>query len=333
MGYIVGVDQGGTKTYAAVMDLNGNLLSYHKTEGCYFPDDGIELAISLVSKAVKETLIKAKIKITDITVIVAGITGVDYEGDEALVSVAMKKEFCDIEIIVCNDCEVAYYSGSLNPIGAVICAGTGINAALFAPNGNKFVMGDYLKSSLQGGAAIALRALEAIVESDLGVLPKTILTDLFLDFSKDENVFNLLKRYITTETFATEMISLVPKIIDSADRGDKVAQKILTAFSNELCACFLAALKRMDMIDLSCDIVFAGSVFKGPTNYLANIMAKQLLSQARNINIINADFEPIVGACIMGIIHKLGLFDEKMNENALISGEQLGLLRLSPGFE
>jgi len=327
MEYIIGIDQGGTKTHVALMDKTGKLLSDHKTEGCYFPEDGIETAVEIIGSAVDAVLSKAGVNIAEVEIIVAGVTGVDYDGDEELVRSALQERFGSKEIVVCNDCEIGYFGGSQNPVGAVICAGTGINAALFAPDNQKFVMGDYLKSSLQGGAGITNRAIEAVVEADLGVLPATAMTQLFLDFAQEDSVFDLLRKFITTEDFSSEMISLAPDIIESANNGDTLAQGVLSDFSAELCACFAAALRKMDMIDLACDVVLSGSVFKGRINYLTTLMEKRLLEAASNIKIIHAEFEPAVGACILGIIRKAGSFDENMKENTKCSGAQLGLLR------
>ena len=330
MGYIIGVDQGGTKTHVAIMDHNGQLLSDHKNDGCYFPHDGVQAAIEVINIAIAEALKKAKIKIEDISMLVAGITGIDYEGDEALMTAALGEVYPDKDILVCNDCEIAYYSGTLNEVGAVICAGTGINAAMFAPDGSKFVMGDYLKSSLQGGVAIAIRAIEAVMEADLGVLPATALTKIFLDFSGDATTFDLLRRYITDESFTTEIIGLAPQIIKSADQGDEVARGILDDFAQGLCACFIAALRKMKMQDLGCDVVLAGSIFKGPANYLVSSITKQLTTAAKQLKIINAAFEPIVGACILGMIKTYGEFTELNKANAKHSAVKWNLLRSSP---
>lgn len=332
MGYILGIDQGGTKTYAAVMDLNGHMMGCYRTDGCYFPHAGIKAASHVMAAASEKVLKDASITMKEIDIIVAGVTGIDWDGDHALVSDALKKYFGNKEIVACNDCEIAYYSGALKPVGAVICAGTGINAALFAPDGQKFVLGDYLKHSIQGGTAIASRSIEAVFESDLGVLPETALTQLFLDFSDETSVFALLKRYMTDENFSREIISLVPQIIEIADKGDRTAQQILTAFSDELAACFAAAMEKMHMTEQRCDIVLAGSVFMGPTNGLTVMLAKKLLQCAKNARIINARFEPIVGACILGILKKTGNFDDRMLQNITDSAEKLGLLRLSPDF-
>ena len=327
---ILGIDQGGTKTYAAVMDFKGNILSCHKADGCYFPDSGINAAMRSVSTAAKNAMKSANVKMQDIKMIVAGVTGIDWVGDEALVLNALKKRFGSREIIACNDCEIAHYSGSLNHVGAVICGGTGINAALFAPGGEKFIMSDYLKCSLQGGSAIAAKAIEAVFESDLGVLPETKLTQLFLDFSGNRSAYELMQRYITSESFSREIISLVPQIIETADNGDQVAQVILERFANDLSACFIAAMKKMNMLDLDCDIVLAGSVFKGRVNGLTTLTAQKILQSAKNANIVNARFEPIVGACILGLLKKFGQLDEDTVRNIAVSAERLNLLRQLP---
>ena len=327
MGYILGIDQGSTKTYAAVAGYEGTILSCYRTEGSYFPATGIEPAMFFINVAVENALLDAGIKMNDLDIIVAGINGIDWDGDDTLVTEALQRLFGDKDIFACNDCEIAYYSGAFKPVGACICAGTGINAAFFAPNGEKFLIGDYFKDSLQGASGISKRAIEAVFESDLGVLPETRLTKLFLDFINEDSVFKLLQRFVTEKSFSQDILSLVPQIIAIADHGDQVTLDLLSAFSDELCACFIAAMKKMDMLDLKCDIVLTGSVFKGERNSLPFMITEKLLQSAKNINIINARFEPIVGACILGMLRKTGCFDEHMIRNVSSSCEKLGLLR------
>ena len=126
------------------------------------------------------------------------------------------------------------------------------------------------------------------------------------------------------------IVSLAPQIIDISDSGDRVALGILTAFTDELCACFIAGIKKMGMLELDCDIVLAGSVFMGRTNGLTTMFVKKLQQCAKNANVVNARFEPIVGACIMGILKATGDFDERPAWNAAVTAEKAGLLRLAP---
>ncbi|MCL2486605.1 MAG: hypothetical protein FWE86_03280 [Oscillospiraceae bacterium] len=330
MGYILGLDQGGTNTRAAVMDLDGGVLGYHNTRGSYFPRDGIEVSMGIAVAAAEKALGDAGLTRADVDMVVAGITGVDWEGDDAVVENELKKHFGNARVFACNDCEIAFYGGAVKPVGAVICAGTGLNAALFAPDGRKFVMGDYLKASLQGGIAIAKRAFEAVVESDLGLLPETELTRLFLDFSQDGSVFELLRRYMTDDGFSSKIKALVPAIIAAANDGDTVARDILDSLARGVCGCFTAAMNKMGMLDLDCDIVLAGSVFSGRENVLTRMVAGGVSRSAKNANVINARFDPIVGACVLGLLKKSIQPDDRVTQNIALSADKLGLLRSAP---
>ena len=132
MKYILGIDQGGSNTRAAVMDTTGEILGYARTDGTYFPRDGMNVSLGIISKAVDDALISAGLKINDICMIAIGITGIDYEGDDIYVQDEFRRFFGVDEIHAFNDCVIAYYGGTTDPVGAVICAGTGINCCSVA---------------------------------------------------------------------------------------------------------------------------------------------------------------------------------------------------------
>jgi len=327
MGLILGIDQGGTKTCAAVSDIDGNILSHHRSGGAYFPNSGLNRAMLFMKDAADKALASAGHSMDEIDSIVAGVTGIDWDGDDELIAGELKKHVGHKEIIACNDCEIAYYGGATGSTGAVICTGTGINAALFAPGGKKFVLGDYLKGSLQGATAISKRAIEAVFESELEAYPETGLTKIFLDFSGEKSVNDLLRRYICDEDFSGNILSLTPLIKKIADEGDEVANIVLSAFAEELTTCFIAAMKKMNMLKLNCDIVLAGSVF-GRTDGLTALVAEKIKRQAKNANIVNAAYEPVVGACILSILKKTGRINDETAHNLAVSAERFGLLKL-----
>jgi N-acetylglucosamine kinase-like BadF-type ATPase len=330
MTYILGLDQGSSNTRAAVMDANGNVLSYRRTVGNYYPDVGIDNAMDTVMDVANGALADANITAGDLSVVVGGITGIDYEGDELVVAGALRKRFGDKEIIACNDCEIGYFSGSVKEVGAVVCGGTGLNVAIYAPGGKKFVMGDYIKHSLQGGGGVARRTIETVIEADIGVWPETKLTKLFCDFAGVDSVLKVMQKYIADEKFGRKIITLAPAIIDIADEGDEVALSVLTTYTDELCACVIGAMKKMRILERGCDIVLAGSVLKGRVNLLAQMVAKKLLQSAKNANVVNAKYEPVVGACIMGMALKAGGFGEGMAANVAATAGNFGLLRVGP---
>jgi N-acetylglucosamine kinase-like BadF-type ATPase len=314
------------------MNTDGRILGYNRTDGSYFPVVGIESAMRFVISAAENVLNKTGVDKTDINMIVAGITGIDWHDSGGMVINELKKHFGDMEIIVCNDCEIAYFGGSFNSIGAVLCAGTGMNAAFFAPGGKKLVLGDYLKASVQGATAISTRSIEAVFDSDLGMVPETKLTPLFFDFTKTNNIHDLMEKYITSGFLSEKIARLVPKIIEIAEDGDEVAKDVLDSFSDDLCAIFIAAMKKMGMQDLSYDVVLAGSVFSGHENCLTLMCAEKISRRATNVNIVNAIYEPVVGACIKGIIEKTGGVDARTVQAVTDSAKRFDLLRQAPAL-
>ena len=343
MNYYVGIDQGASTTRAALMDAHGRLLSFRSVCGSSFPYIGIDKALDLIEGTVSGALADAGVAPGEVSTLVAGMAGIDWEGDEQRLTRALAKRFVGAgfdgtEIVACNDSIIAYYGGSLSPVGAVISAGTGINAALFAPGERCFIMGDYLKDSLQGAGALAERAYQAIIKAALGMVAETGLTELFLDFAETDTVRRLSYKFVCDATFRKSLQTLAPRIIELSAAGDPVAREVLESFADELCRYFIAALKKMDMLDLACDIVLTGSVFSGEKNDLTVLVQEGLRRQAKNAGVINAAFESVVGACLMGALPKNevgapisdGYLDEEQLHNLAVSARELGLVRVVP---
>lgn len=327
MGYVLGIDQGGTKTFAAIMDYDGNILAHGKGEGCYYPFSGIPKAMECISNAVFEALDAAKLQIDNIDQIIAGITGIDWEQDSSKISAVLQDRFRVSNVSSYNDCVIALYSGTHNPYGATICAGTGLNCAIFTPDGRSFVLGDYLKDTLQGGSALAHRAIQAVFDSELGVLPPTGLTKLFLNFAGCTTVDDLLYKFITNSEFQKTMPRAAHFVIELANDGDNVTQNLLRNFTDELCECFVAALKKMDMLKSSYDIVLAGSIFKGADNKLTEWVIENLTHAIPSATIVNAKYEPVVGACVMGMLKKHTSFTTNQLKNLSDTAAKLQLIR------
>lgn len=150
--YVLGIDQGGTKTAAAVMRGDGFIVGQAVTGGAYFPSEGMEPAIAAIQEAAEGALKSAAVAREDIELTVAGIGGVDWPGDDVMVKGALQERLSLGEIFVCNDAVIAFYSGTLRSHGAVINAGTGMNGALIDREGRQFVYGDYMEEKAQGEA-------------------------------------------------------------------------------------------------------------------------------------------------------------------------------------
>ena len=327
MDYILGIDQGGTKTAAAVMDNSGMVCGYGVTDGAYFPREGMQSAMERIGSLVNRVLGEASVPFDRISNTVAGITGIDWPDDKRKVTAALRETLRLDTVQAHNDCVIALFSGTQKPFGAVLCAGTGVNAAIICPDGRQFVMSDYLGDELQGGSALSYRAARKVFDADLGLLPPTKLTELFLGFTGMDTPYDMLRESIVHyDIFRKRILELVPQIISIANDGDQVTNSLLDEIAQGICDRFVAGLKKMDMLAVECDIVLTGSVFKSERNALvANITAR--LSEAVPLaHIVNAKYEPVVGACVMGLLQQ-GSYSREMPERLDISALEHGLIR------
>lgn len=89
-GYILGIDQGGTKTAAAVMRNDGFIVGRALAKGAYFPDEGVENALEQMAAAVEEAVRNAGIGKEDIVYTVAGVGGIDWAGDDIMIGDALR---------------------------------------------------------------------------------------------------------------------------------------------------------------------------------------------------------------------------------------------------
>ncbi len=321
--YVLGIDQGGTKTAAAVMRGDGFIVGQAVAKGAYFPTEGMECAVAAIQEAAEGALKNAAVGREDITLTVAGIGGIDWPGDDVLVKEALQKNHFPGEILACNDAVIAFYSGTMCSHGAVICAGTGMNGAFIDKEGGLFVYGDYMEEKAQGGSALARRAARKVFDAELGLCPPTELTNLFLRQAQITDVDALLKRYMTEETFRKELRFLVPQILMIAQYGDQVTCDLVYEFAEQIVDYIEAGFRRMKMRPEEEEIVLAGSVFKGANNPLTKRVIGQIGERFSGAKPVQAGYEPVVGACIMGMIslHMEPLEREKgIRESAAVLG-------------
>lgn len=324
--YILGIDQGGTKTAAAVMREDGFIVGRALAKGAYFPDEGVEQALGPIGEAVEEAVRSAGVRREDIVYTVAGIGGIDWPGDDMVMRDALQEKLSLGEIFACNDAIIAFYSGAMRSHGAVINAGTGMNGALIDSEGRQFVYGDYMEEKAQGGSALARRALRKVFDAELGLCPPTNLTPLFLGQAGVSDVDALLKRYMTESEFRSELRFLMPQILMVAQREDKAACDLLDEFSGEIVTYIEAGLRKMEMKPEEEEIVLAGSIFKGADNPLTCRVIKGIQKRLPGAEVVRARYEPVVGACIMGLV-RLGMEPAEREKGIRESAAVLGLLR------
>lgn len=307
MKYFLGVDQGGTKTAAAVCNEAGEVLGFGIHDGLvctYFQDDE-EIYIKNLRIACETALNEAGITFSDVTAVCGSLNGADWDFEYMiLASKLMRASECQ-DVTVINDSMGAMRGGSLNPNCAAFCVGTGGNIAVCNETGQAFMYGYFLPENLQGGNALGRRMFAAVLEAYVGVGEPTMLTDLVLDFTGYEDVQKLYMD-ITLNRYEMVYKNLAELFLEACAHNDPVALNIARCFAGTAAKYILAAVKRLGLENQSLDLVFSGSVFKDNGVIITRMITEELQRTNCDFRAIDASYEPVCGTLLTLLNNEYG---------------------------
>ena len=330
MKYILGIDQGGSKTHAAVASENGEILGIGTGSGACHASAGMEYAMAAVLDAAQQACAQAGIGLKEIERVGAGLTGVDWDFEGPLLQENLHKTLLvPLEKIhVVNDCLIALRAASSKPAGCILCVGSGMNCGVRKDAQHEYVYGYYVDDACQGGGALGKRVVQAVLDSEAGLLPKTALTAPVLEHVGCKSVDEMLFKRVNG-TLDDRKVLHLPEVLEQVvlKTGDPVAVDVLCTFGRDIAKYVTAALRRFDMLNDDVEVVLSGSVFKCRARELLNTVRAEILAAAPNVRIIESEYEPIVGAVL------LALDDLCVSENATVlenihrTAGQLGMFR------
>ena len=328
MRYVLGIDQGGSKTCAVLAETNGTLVGLGKGPGACHSVQGMDRAMSAIAEAMKSACTKAGISPKEIAHIFGGLTGVDWPEEGPLLRKTLAETFgVKLEnISVVNDCMIALRAATDNPKSCILCAGSGLNCGV-RDGDREYVFGYYIPDECQGGQALGSRTVQAVLDTESGLLPATKLTEAVLAYLDCPSPEQLLRRRVAGELDQTLVLHL-PKVLEQvALEEDEVALTVLRKFGEDISRYPIAALRRFGLTEQETDVVLSGSLFKCRARVLQETVISEIRKTAPKINIIESIYEPVVGA-VLGAFDRLGIgLDEPVKTNLFHSAEQLDLLR------
>jgi len=327
MNVILGIDQGGTGTRAAVCDLEGRLLGFGTSYGGQHTFQGMDFAMGAVKEASQSALTQARVTPDEIVCIYGGLTGVDFPEEYPLVADGIRSLGLCSNVYTTNDSIIALRGGTEKPYGAVIIAGTGGNCAIRTPEGIEFVYHYYHDMDLQGGGAIGERAVKAILRAQTFREQSTSLTRRVLEKFQVDSVDDYLRRIAHQEIPWDAFKDLCPIVFEEAYAGDEVAANILRSFGEGCAEMVTAGLKHFGMTDLDVEVVLSGSVFKGVGPILTDTLTACIHSVVPKARLVNARYEPVVGAVLLGLEKQGVSIDTSVKINIEATAHQLGLIR------
>ncbi len=330
MKYILGLDQGGSKTHAAVSDEHGNILGVGKAHGGCHSVNGMDHAADGILRSAELACKQAGIVFSDIDRIGAGLTGVDWDFEGPLLQNKLHELFSvPLENIhVVNDCLIALRAASSKPSGCILCAGSGLNCGVRKDAKHEYVYGYYVDDAYQGGGALGARVVQAVLDAEAMLRPKTALTEPVLEYvgcsSPDEMLFKRVNKILPHEK-----VLRLPEVLEQVilNTADPVAVDVLCTFGRDIARYVTAGLRRFDMQNDAVEVVLSGSVFKCRAKELQGTVRSEILAVAPNVQIIESVFEPIVGAVLLAL-DDVGVSEvPEVLDNIHRTAEQMKLFR------
>lgn len=326
--YSLAIDQGGTKTAAILSDDQGCILGKGMGAGaCHF-FDGMPKAMDAVSDAAQAAFTQADVSPKNLQAISAGMAGANWPEEIVALENGLRSLFPIDNIRVYNDCLIAMRGGTSASRCAVLCAGTGLNAAARFHGESPFVFNNYVEELDQGAKGLGTRALQAVFFSEIGALPHTALTEMALRLFELDTVEKLLLAS-QRKQLRKPIQHFSPLIFEAAKKSDAVALEIISQFGLSISRYPIAAIQKNKVQDSEMDIVLSGGLFKNQGTSLAKTISTEIRRVAPRARIVEAAYEPVVGAMLMVLDAKYRQqIPVVIMQNCHASAEKFRLLRI-----
>ncbi|KZE73125.1 ATPase [Paenibacillus elgii] len=300
MSYYLGIDGGGSKTFAVISDETGMVIG-SGYGGCGNHQAGREIAEQSIRKAVDQALQEAQLTKSDIAYAMFGLAGADREADfRVLRPMIDGLGFPDFEIVC--DTVIGLRAGTTRPFGVVSICGTGTNCYGINRQGRALQIGGfgYTYGDFGGGAGLSVEVFRSVIRAWEGRSEPTRLTEAVLAMLGYASVEQLFHDFLDRE--AAIPYDLTKLLVPAADEGDSVAQHILQKQGIELGITAATVIERLGMQSDSFDLVLVGSVLtRGNTRHIIPHMESQVAPVALGCRLRVLTLEPVAGAVMLAM--------------------------------
>jgi N-acetylglucosamine kinase-like BadF-type ATPase len=255
--FILGIDGGGTKTHAVVVDISGNILATAANSGANWERTGINATEVILKDIIHSVLDLIDSTTEDIVAATFALAGIDWESDlDLFIPVAKSLNLGD-KAIFANDSIAALFAGSPNGIGCVSIAGTGGKTSGRNQMQTIQTMGMDLGEGGGAGQLVSL-ALDYIARIYHGTEKPSELTQLILEESGFTDESELFKAVARKAFRLNEEIA--PKIFSLATKGDSGAITVTTLVATQHANDVVAMINRLGLANTEVPVIRAGGL-------------------------------------------------------------------------
>lgn len=301
---VVGVDGGGTKTHAVILDANFSIVG----EGVAGASNPLRVGIANAATAVREAIEKAceaaQVRRTDLLAAEVGLAGARRQELRARMRDALLP-FGIGEIIVVGDADIALYGVTEDEPGIILIAGTGSNCCGINARGRRMCAGGWgpIAGDEGSGSWIARQGLRAIAHATDGRGSTTELTREACSYFHCSDP-NDLSTAIYSPTITNERLAgFARNIIEAAKENDPVAREIVTNAGRELGVAAVAVIRNLKLQAETFQVGYVGGIFNGAGELVLDEIRKEVNRVAPKAYLAPPRFSPAVAAARMARQH------------------------------
>ncbi len=298
---VLGVDGGGTKTVAVILDGERRVRGRAQGGSTNWNIVGPEAAHANLQAVVDQALAGAGCTAEEVQAACLCAAGVDRPGDRARMESWLRALLPAAVVRVENDAVAALASGAGGATyGVVLISGTGMIVYGFDRAGRRARAGGWgaLLGDEGSGYALGMEVLKAVCWAADGRGPETALTPALLThlgLDEAERLIDWAYRDYAWARFAR----LAPLAITCAEAGDPVAQGILERGAESLAIAVGVVVQRLGLAEEAFPLVLAGGVLRpGP---FCELVKTKLAARAPRAAFIHPPVEPAVGAAYLAL--------------------------------
>jgi len=302
---VLGVDGGGRKTYAVVIDGSGALVGAGEAGASNWEITGADGASGAVGTAVREALSAAGIGADTLAASVFGLAGLDWPSDEPRLGAVAEAAVPGVPRRIVNDAFIALRAGASESWGIAVIAGTGTIAVGRDPVGTEFrTVGEGRAFGDFGDEFdVSELAVRAVADQYTGRGPVTMLTEMLCERLGEPTVESLLERLARTDPSLRQpaLQNLTPMVLAATEAGDLVARTVLERIGLALGEAAGVVARRLDLTNLPVEVVLAGGLFRTPNRYLLDELELGVRRTAPRAELRQLTAPPVVGAALMAL--------------------------------
>ena len=295
--YFLGIDGGGTKTQAVVIDSEGRVIGEGLSGAANPLRAGLEEAISHVGQAVADACTRAGIEPTDVQSACAAIAGINHRIHYHTMKDALDDALHIDGLELVTDAQAALKGALDGKPGVVVIAGTGSIAIGINKAGQRARAGGLgpTLSDEGSGYDIARRALRAVAASFDGRAPQTSLTERICRKLGVAGPSDLPGVIYNSDSDPVDIAPLAELVDCAAREGDEVARQILAAAGNELGRLAASVIEKLGLSSSAFRVACVGGVFRSGESVLQPLR-EAVLRIAPQAEIGPPLYPPVIGA-------------------------------------